>query len=314
MNLYVRADVLIVAVFLGPTGAVALGIAIRLMGYVRQATIGLVNGLDATFSNLGGQRRRIKNQGTKTDSIELRLLSLSTSLQGGVVFQLGVLLFLLRQEIVHLWVGDVLVQSTAADMVNDISLLTGLMIIGISFRSLNLGWMSSIFIKTLEHILQRPYHLAIDKTGYIVSWSSENNFYLYGSSLVSFVVAPIPRVLWDDKPSVRVGPWIAEQIYNRENRSGVPPGLVAELFLNFSWLGIFIGMFLYGSLCRLIYNSHISFDHSGNGWRVFYAIFLISLIFRLLGADFSGAVIFFLRLFFPFLLITLFSNLSSAKN
>ncbi|MDC0113051.1 hypothetical protein OAH95_03965 [Burkholderiaceae bacterium] len=144
INLYARADVLIVASFLGPVGAVSLGIAIRLMGYVRQATIGLVSGLDATFANLSGQRKRLKKQSGKSDEFELKLLSLSTALQGGIVFQLGVLLLLLRQEIVFLWVGDLLEGENAAKMLEDISVLSSLMIIGIGFRSLNLGWMSAM--------------------------------------------------------------------------------------------------------------------------------------------------------------------------
>lgn len=105
MNLYVRADILIVAAILGPAGTVALGAAFRLMGYVRQAAIGLVNGLDATFANLGGQRRRINDQRTKSGATELQLLSLSTSIQGGVAFQLSILLLMLREEIVNLWLG-----------------------------------------------------------------------------------------------------------------------------------------------------------------------------------------------------------------
>lgn len=173
---------------------------------------------------------------------------------------------------------------------------------------------SSIVFKTLEHVLQKPYHLAIDKTGYIVQSTSESNLYLYGSSLSTFLAAPIPRVVWRDKPSVRIGPWVAKNIYNRDNQSGVPPGFIAELFLNFSWFGIFIGMFLYGCLCRIIFNSHIRFNRSGSGWRVFYAIFLISIVFRLLGADFSGAIIFFLRLLFPFLVMLFLSRLSSEIN
>lgn len=143
-NLYVRVDILIVAVFLGPTGTVALGIAIRLMGYVRQATNGLISGLDAIFANLDGQRQRQNSQAQKGDAIGVRLLSLSTSLQGGVVFQLAALLLLLREKIVHLWVGDLLGGADAENIVGDIALLSALMVIGIGFRSLNLGWMSAM--------------------------------------------------------------------------------------------------------------------------------------------------------------------------
>lgn len=166
----------------------------------------------------------------------------------------------------------------------------------------------AVFTRTAEHVLERPYHMAIDKTSFIVSEVAERDLYLYGQSLFSFVFAPVPRILWPEKPSVTIGPWVAKAIYNRENSSGVPPGIIAELFLNFSWPGIFLGMFLYGTVSRVIYNTHKKYAFTGPTWRVFYSIFLISLIFRLLGADFSGAVIFFMRLFLPFLLIVAFTR------
>ncbi|MCF7749064.1 O-antigen polysaccharide polymerase Wzy [Sulfitobacter sp. M39] len=161
----------------------------------------------------------------------------------------------------------------------------------------------AVLSQTIEHIMERPYHIAIDKTSFIISEVSERNLYLHGESLISFIFAPIPRIFWADKPSVTIGPWVAKVVYSRENRSGVPPGLIAELFLNFSWPGIIIGMFFYGVICRVLYNTHKRFTDTSLAWRVFYSIFLISFIFRILGADFSGAAIFFLRLFVPFFLI-----------
>ncbi|MCF7749063.1 hypothetical protein GLP43_16030 [Sulfitobacter sp. M39] len=143
-NLYVRVDILIVAAFVGPAGTVALGIAIRLMGYVRQATNGLISGLDAIIANLDGQRKRSHGDPTSSDEIEFKLLSLSTCLQGGIVFQLAVLLILLREAIVNLWVGDLIRENVASSTVEDIALLATLMVIGIGFRSLNLSWMSAM--------------------------------------------------------------------------------------------------------------------------------------------------------------------------
>lgn len=171
MNLYVRADILIVAAILGPVGTVALGAAFRLMGYVRQAAIGLVNGLDATFANLGGQRRRINDQRTKSGATELQLLSLSTSIQGGVAFQLSILLLMLREEIVNLWLGDVVEQSTAPELVNDIAMLASLMVIGMSFRSLNLGWMAAMTGRgDAKHFTPWLLPGAIGNVAVLVAW------------------------------------------------------------------------------------------------------------------------------------------------
>lgn len=145
MNLYVRSDILIIALFLGPTGTVALGVAIRLMGYVRQATTGLVNGLDATFANMEGQRRRSRNRSGKDNGAVIhKLVAASTSLQANVVFQISVIILLLSEQIVHIWIGDLLNGSDSSNSVSEISRLSSLMVIGIGFRSLNLGWMSAM--------------------------------------------------------------------------------------------------------------------------------------------------------------------------
>ena len=144
MNLYVRADMLIVAAFSGPLGVVALGVALRLMGYVRQATMGLVSGLDAAFANNTGRRRRNTQTGDDDDAIDRRLIETSTALQGSVVFQLVVLFMLFGTELVDLWLGDVLTGNDSGSSLNQIVTLSSLMVIGISFRSLNLGWMAAM--------------------------------------------------------------------------------------------------------------------------------------------------------------------------
>ena len=56
--------------------------------------------------------------------------------------------------------------------------------------------------------------------------------YEYGQTIVTYVVAPIPRAVWPEKPVVSPGPTIGKKIYNL-GRTGVPPGMVAELAWNF---------------------------------------------------------------------------------
>lgn len=173
----------------------------------------------------------------------------------------------------------------------------------------------SIFTTTFEHLMERPYHLAIDKTSVIVYKTLESENYLMGKSFSAIFLAPIPRLFWPEKPGVRIGPWVATEIYERENKSGVPPGFIGELFLNFSWLGVLLGMFLYGMACRLIYNSHKARSMMVSNYRIFYAIFLVSFVIRLVGADFVGAGSLFLRQVIPFLIIASFTNfyLTSRK-
>ena len=59
----------------------------------------------------------------------------------------------------------------STDMVNDISLLTGLMIIGISFRSLNLGWMAAMTGRgDAKHFTPWLLPGAIGNATVLVSW------------------------------------------------------------------------------------------------------------------------------------------------
>lgn len=148
-NLYVRFDVVLVAALLGPAGTLAIGVAIRLMGYVRQATVGLVNGLDSVFANLAGAGRR--GDSTDVPDIQKNLLNISSSLQASLVFQGCVIILLLRDDLIALWLGGALEASATAQSLVNISDLSLLMVLGIAFRSLNLGWMSALTGMGLAH-------------------------------------------------------------------------------------------------------------------------------------------------------------------
>ena len=83
--------------------------------------------------------------------------------------------------------------------------------------------------------------------------------YKNGSTIVTYVVAPIPRSIWRDKPVINVGPLIGYYIYGSK-QTGVPPGFVGDLFLNFGFGGVLIGAALIGRLLR-------RFER----WRIKYA-------------------------------------------
>ena len=66
----------------------------------------------------------------------------------------------------------------------------------------------------------------------------------------------IPRSIWPTKPNTALGPWVKEQIFGRDVRNnGWPPGVVAEGYINFGYIGIFLVPYLYGLLLRLYYNA-----------------------------------------------------------
>jgi len=74
-----------------------------------------------------------------------------------------------------------------------------------------------------------------------------------GDTLVGLLVAFIPRLIWPDKPDVAVG-----QLFNKEFfRAGDPdtyisPSHLGELYWNFGWPGILLGMTFIGTLLGCI--------------------------------------------------------------
>lgn len=56
--------------------------------------------------------------------------------------------------------------------------------------------------------------------------------YARGATIANYILAPVPRSVWPDKPVVSPGPIIGREIYGLP-QTGVPPGMVAELVWNF---------------------------------------------------------------------------------
>lgn len=75
----------------------------------------------------------------------------------------------------------------------------------------------------------------------------------------SYAAAPfffIPRAVWPDKPSTSLGPWVRTELFGVWSRNaGWPPGFVAESYVNFGYLGIFIMPFVIGVIMRAIYET-----------------------------------------------------------
>jgi len=95
----------------------------------------------------------------------------------------------------------------------------------------------------------------IAKTAHIVDGVPSRMDHELGSTLFGWLTAPVPRAWWRDKPFVGTGKEIGRKIFERADRTGVPPGLLGELFLNFGAIGVPIGFFLFGILAKTAYNS-----------------------------------------------------------
>lgn len=111
--------------------------------------------------------------------------------------------------------------------------------------------------EVIEKTLAGRDMLDITKTCQIINAIPRKLDYIYGETLYGWMLAPIPRSVWPDKPMwVERGPLLMQQVYNQKTtKSGIPPGLPAELYWNFSTPGMWIGLALMGLILRHLFLS-----------------------------------------------------------
>lgn len=145
----------------------------------------------------------------------------------------------------------------------------------------------------------------ISKTAHIINGVPEDLEYKYGTSLLSVFVSPIPRTLWPEKPVLYLGKEIGKKIYRVGDRvnTGIPPGLIAELYLNFGLLGILSGMGLFGIFLGGLYSAMKHYPVANDGHILLYAILVVFSAIVILGSSFSQGIIAILQLYLPSVLI-----------
>lgn len=148
---------------------------------------------------------------------------------------------------------------------------------------------------TFVHAFEGAYFMDPAKTAAIIEVTNSDDDFWLGNSFLGFVIAPIPHVLWPDKPDVRIAPYVAQQLFDFGSRGGVPPGAVGELYLNFGWIGIFAGMMLLGVFLARIWRRHCrAVDQRFSIVR--YAFLMIAVII-FLNVEFSAAIVIFIKYF-----------------
>jgi oligosaccharide repeat unit polymerase len=156
----------------------------------------------------------------------------------------------------------------------------------------------------MEITIGGRYFLDLGKTTQIAYAVPSVVPFQHGRTLVNWAFAPIPRAVWIDKPAVGVGPLLGPKIF--KTVGGVPPGIIAELYLNFHFAGLVLGMFVFGVLLRLFYESFRPFLLAGNPNAIaMYAVIVQTCSIDLVNADFSKLVVSLLMQAPPVLLIVM---------
>ena len=108
------------------------------------------------------------------------------------------------------------------------------------------------FSEILDPLILNRSFLDLTKTSHIIASRPTALELEYGKTLITWLYAPIPRELWPEKPLIQYGPIIGKYIYGLDG-SGVPPGIIAELYWNFAIAGLAIGSLGLGWFLRRIY-------------------------------------------------------------
>jgi len=113
-----------------------------------------------------------------------------------------------------------------------------------------------------DEVLNISSRSMMTRMAYVSDGVPENIGLKYGQTYVLWLVSPIPRSVWPEKPIISTGSILGPLLFRPNadradigNIGGVPPKFLAELYWNFGPLGIPLGMFVLGGMLRVMYNS-----------------------------------------------------------
>ena len=76
-----------------------------------------------------------------------------------------------------------------------------------------------------------------------------------GRTIALIPLAYIPRVIWPGKPITTIGTWVTDKyvsVGGAELNTATGPSWIGELFFNFGYIGIIVGMILFGVYFRFL--------------------------------------------------------------
>lgn len=141
-------------------------------------------------------------------------------------------------------------------------------------------------LDTVEYTIAGRDLMDVSKTAHIINAVSYEIDYRYGETLVGWIAAPIPASVWPNKPMwSELFNYLMVYVYGDESGfTGIPPGLVAELYWNMGWFGVCVGMLLIGSMLRLLYDTFLPHLNSVSA-VVIYTLLSTRLTLFTLGSD-----------------------------
>jgi hypothetical protein len=115
--------------------------------------------------------------------------------------------------------------------------------------------------------------------------------YYNGAASEPLLLALIPRFLWPEKPSIALGSWFALEIGqgikqdNNKVNNSINMTIPGELYMDFGWIGLAIGSFLFGGFLALLWNSTNFYLSSYNITGILFGGYLFVDALQGIGAD-----------------------------
>ena len=142
---------------------------------------------------------------------------------------------------------------------------------------------SAAIIKTetsaAEKIYTGLYFIVYDTTLLYMDAHNKTYFTQTGEDFKNAFILLVPRIFWPDKPAAQLtaGNRFAQQIApDKDNPGGKPPYGFAQWYVNFGWLGVFIGGMLTGWVLALLQDKYRDFATNPFSFVImFHAVFLL---------------------------------------
>lgn len=98
----------------------------------------------------------------------------------------------------------------------------------------------------LDRIFGGRYFVGLTKTAHIVNAFPSQIDYFYGTTLVAWLNLILPdSYSFSSDAFTNLGYFLGTNVFGFE-RNGIPPGVIAEFYINFGLLGVVVGMFFVG--------------------------------------------------------------------
>jgi len=158
-------------------------------------------------------------------------------------------------------------------------------------------------ITAIKPIVLNNGGIDISKTGHIIEHVKNNHDYKYGATLLSLFSSAVPRSIWAEKP-VNIDTYVGMNIYEATTygTGAVPPGLISEMYMNFSWVGIVLGCLFLGIAVKQtsIFSRRAM---TSVNWALIYVLVFLNFGVGMLGSGFSSTIMGMLMIGVPLLLV-----------